>query len=85
MCITDCSGTIVIKKDGDFFVLFFPQTHSLYQGVCMDRDKVKTENIFKTEDNEERKEAVLAGLISLVEKDLEKGVQTQAIAHLHKK
>ena len=36
----------------------------------MDRDKVKTENIFKTEDIEERKEAVLAGLISLVEKDL---------------
>ena len=51
----------------------------------MDRDKVKTENIFKTEDNEERKEAVLAGLISLVEKDLEKSVRTQAIAHLHKK
>ena len=77
--------TIVIKKDGDFFVLFFPQTHSLYQGVCMDRDNVKIENIFKTEDNEERKEAVLASLISLVEKDLEKGVRTQAIAHLHKK
>ena len=36
----------------------------------MDRDNVKIENIFKTEDNEERKEAVLAGLISLVEKDL---------------
>ena len=64
---------------------FFPQTHSLYQGVCMDRDNVKTENIFKTEDNEERKEAVLASLISLVEKDLESSVRTQAIAHLHKK
>ena len=51
----------------------------------MDRDNVKIENIFKTEDNEARKEAVLAGLISLVEKDLEKGVRTQAIAHLHKK
>ena len=51
----------------------------------MDRDNVKIENIFKTEDNEERKEAVLAGLISLVEKDLEKDVRTQAIAHLHKK
>lgn len=51
----------------------------------MDRDNVKIENIFKTEDNEARKEAVLASLISLVEKDLEKGVRTQAIAHLHKK
>ena len=51
----------------------------------MDRNKVKTENIFKTEDNEARKEAVLARLISLVEKDLEKGVRIQAIAHLHKK
>ena len=51
----------------------------------MDRNKVKIENIFKTEDIEERKEAVFAGLISLVAKDLEKGVRTQAIAHLHKK
>ena len=51
----------------------------------MDRNKVKIENIFKTEDNEERKEAVLASLISLVEKDLESSVRIQAIAHLHKK
>ena len=48
----------------------------------MDRDNVKIENIFKTENNEERKEAVLASLISLVEKDLEKGVRREAIAHL---
>ena len=34
----------------------------------MDRDNVKIENIFKTEDNEARKEAVLASLILLVEK-----------------
>lgn len=51
----------------------------------MDRDNVKIENIFKTEDTEARKEAILANLISLVEKDLESSVQTQAIAHLHKK
>lgn len=48
----------------------------------MDRDNVKIENIFKTEDNEERKEAVLASLISLVEKELESSVRTEAIAHL---
>ena len=51
----------------------------------MDRDNVIIENIFKTEDNEARKEAVLASLILLVEKDLESSVRTQAIAHLHKK
>ena len=67
------------------FVLFLMEKHNLNQGVCMDRDNVKIENIFKTEDNEARKEAVLASLISLVEKDLEKGVRIQAIAHLHKK
>ena len=48
----------------------------------MDRDNAKIENIFKTEDNEARKEAVLASLISIVEKDLESSVQTEVIAHL---
>ena len=61
------------------------EKHTLYQEVCMSKGNVKTENVFKYQDERQRKEAVLYKLKELIEKELESSVQIDAIAHLQKK
>lgn len=51
----------------------------------MSEGNVKTENVFKYQDERQRKEAVIYKLKELIEKELESSVQIDAIAHLQKK
>lgn len=51
----------------------------------MGRKNTKIESIFKTEDEKERKKAILDGLLALIEKEIVSSVQTQALAHLQKR
>lgn len=48
----------------------------------MEERNVKVENFYKYFDMEIRKSMILSAFMKLIEADLEKGVRTEAIAHL---